>query len=49
MTTPLPLTEDDISAWTGDVSLSKGRAYCRDGSVINPRRQGDTLKAGLPR
>jgi hypothetical protein len=49
MTTPLPLTENTISVWTGDASLSKGCAYCRGGSIINPRRQGDTLKAGLPR
>jgi len=45
MTTLLSLTENDIRTWTGDASLSKGRAYFRDGSIINPRRQGDTLKA----
>jgi len=48
MTTPLPLTENDIRAWTGDASRSKGRAYFRAGSIINPRRQGDTRKAGPP-
>ncbi len=45
MTTPLTLTENDIRTWTGDASLSKGRAYFRAGSIINPRHQGDTLKA----
>ena len=48
MTTLPSLTEADIRIWTADASLSKGRAYCRDGSIINPRCQGDTLKAGPP-
>ncbi len=39
------LTEADIRNWVGEQSLAKGRPYFRDGSIINPRRQGDLLKA----
>ncbi len=45
MSTPPKLTEADIRNWAGEQSLAKGRPYFRDGLIINPRRQGDMLKA----
>ena len=45
MSTPPKLTEADIRNWTGEQSIAKGRPYFRDGSILNPRRQGDVIKA----
>jgi uncharacterized Zn finger protein len=45
MTSLYTATEADIRAWVGDQSFSRSRSYARDGSILNPRRQGDTLKA----
>lgn len=39
------LTEANVCTWAGDTSLARGRPYVRDGSILNPRRQGNTLKA----
>jgi hypothetical protein len=39
------LTETAIHNCTGEQSLAQGRPYFRDGSILNPRRQGDVLKA----
>lgn len=39
------LTEADIRTWAGETSLSRGRPYARDGSILNPRRQDNALKA----
>lgn len=44
--TDLPqLTESDIHSWTDPASFGRGQRYHRDGHIINPRRQGTTLKA----
>ncbi|MFN8489097.1 MAG: SWIM zinc finger family protein [Caldilineaceae bacterium] len=45
MPTPPKLTETAIRNWAGEASLAKGQPYFRNGSIINPRRQGDWLKA----
>ena len=39
------LTVANIQAWTGSASFSKGQAYFRQGAILEPRRQGMTLKA----
>ncbi len=39
------LTEADIRTWVGETSLARGRPYARNGSILTPRRQGNTLKA----
>jgi len=39
------LTKADIRNWAGESSLVKGSPYFRNGSIINPRRQGEGLKA----
>lgn len=39
------LTESDIRDRVGETSFERGRRYYRDGAILNPRRQGDTLKA----
>lgn len=39
------LTEADIRSWTDPGSFSRGLRYHQDGHIINPRRQGNTLKA----
>jgi len=44
--TDLPeLTESDIRRWTGEPSFERGRGYFRRGHILDPRRQGDVLKA----
>ena len=44
--TDLPqLTESDVRRWIGERSFGRGRGYFRGGYILNPRRQGDTLKA----
>jgi uncharacterized Zn finger protein len=44
--TDLPqLTESDIRRWIGERSLERGRRYFQHGHILNPHRQGDTLKA----
>lgn len=45
MTTLPKITEKTIRSRVGDRSLALGERYFRDGSVSNPRRQGQTLKA----
>lgn len=44
MTTLPKLTETDIRNWVGESSLAKGSPYFRNGSIINPHRQGEWLK-----
>ena len=39
------ITISDIQAWTGSASFGKGQAYFRQGAILEPRRQGWTLKA----
>lgn len=44
--TDLPqLTENDIRRWTDERSFGRGRGYFQSGRILNPRRQGNTLKA----
>jgi uncharacterized Zn finger protein len=44
--TDLPkLTESDVRRWAGEGSFERGRGYFRRGHVLDPRRQGNTLKA----
>jgi len=44
--TGLPeLIEADIHHWTGERSFGRGQGYFRGGHILNPRRQGDILKA----
>ena len=44
--TDLPqLTESDIRRWVGEASSGRGQRYFRQGHILDPRRQGDTLKA----
>ena len=45
MTTLSELTESDVRRWTDERSFGRGRGYSRGGYILNPRRQGDTLKA----
>lgn len=39
------LNESTIRGWVGDQSFNRSRAYVRDRSIFNTRRQGSTLKA----
>ena len=39
------LTESDIRHWTGEASFGRGQGYFHRGHILNPRRQGNTLKA----
>ena len=39
------LTESKIQQWIGHASFDRGKPYYRQGRIINPRRQEDTLKA----
>lgn len=39
------LTESDVRRWVGEASFGRGQRYFRQGHILNPRRQGDTLKA----
>jgi hypothetical protein len=39
------ITVTDIQGWTGSASFGKGQAYFRQGAILEPRRQGWTLKA----
>jgi len=39
------LSESAISAWTDSGSFGRGQRYYETGHIINPRRQGETLKA----
>jgi uncharacterized Zn finger protein len=44
--TDLPhLTESDIRRWVGEASFGRGQRYFRQGRVLDPRHQEDTLKA----
>jgi len=43
--TPLQLTEADIRHWAGPAVFSRGRAYFAHGNVLDPCRQGNTLRA----
>ena len=45
MTDPPQLTESDIRRWIGERSFERGLGYFRRGHILDPRRQGDTLKA----
>ncbi len=38
------LTEADVQRWCGEPSFSRGQGYYRQGHILNPRRQGETLK-----
>ena len=39
------LTESRIQQWIGDASFRRGVRYYRQGKILNPRRQVETLKA----
>jgi uncharacterized Zn finger protein len=39
------ISEVDIQNWVGPTSFKRGQAYFRQGSILNPRRQGRKLKA----
>ena len=39
------LTESDVRRWTGEASFERGERYFRTGHILDPRLQGDTLKA----
>jgi uncharacterized Zn finger protein len=39
------LSVTDIEAWVGSRSFSRGQSYFRQGAILEPRRQGMTLKA----
>ena len=39
------LTESDVRRWSGERSFERGRRYFQHGHILNPRLQGDTLKA----
>jgi len=44
--TDLPeLTESDVRRWTGEASFERGERYLSAGHILDPRLQGDTLKA----
>jgi uncharacterized Zn finger protein len=44
--TNLPkVTESGIRRWIGERSFERGLGYLRGGYILNPRRQGDRLKA----
>jgi uncharacterized Zn finger protein len=44
--TELPqLSESDIRDWVGEASFGRGRGYFELGHILNPRRQGNVLKA----
>jgi len=45
MTDPPHLTESDIRRWIDERSFERGQGYFRRGHILDPRRQGDTLKA----
>ena len=40
-----PLTEQAIRRWVGEASYGRGLGYYRGGHILQPRRQGSTLKA----
>lgn len=42
---PPKLSEQAIAGRIGEPSLEKGRSYSRSGAILDPRRQGATLKA----
>jgi len=39
------LTETIVLKWVGQQSFERGQRYFRDGHILDPRRQGETLKA----
>jgi len=39
------LTESDVRRWIGEASFERGQRYFQRGHILNPRRQGNTLKA----
>jgi uncharacterized Zn finger protein len=39
------LTESDVRRWIGEASFGRGEGYFRSGHILDPRLQGDTLKA----
>lgn len=45
LTHPHPLTESHIRRWIDERSFERGWRYFEFGHILNPRRQGDTLKA----
>ncbi|MBN1485498.1 MAG: SWIM zinc finger family protein [Chloroflexia bacterium] len=38
-------TETDIRRWCGEKSFARGQRYFKEARILNPRRQGTTLKA----
>ena len=46
MPNPFPtVSEGAISDWVGSRSFERGRGYFNSGAILEPRRQGNTLKA----
>jgi len=46
MRDPFPtVNEGAISDWVGSRSFERGRSYFKDGAILDPRLQGNTLKA----
>jgi len=45
MTDSHSLTESHIHRWIDERSFERGRRYFQHDHILNPRRQGDTLKA----
>ena len=44
--TDLPrLMESKIQRWTGETSFDRGQRYFQQGNILNPRRQGETIRA----
>lgn len=41
----IELSESDVRRWTDGVLFDRGQHYYRNGYILNPRRQGDLLKA----
>jgi uncharacterized Zn finger protein len=39
------LSESTIQDWIGEPSFARGERYFQQGNILNPRRQGQTLKA----
>ena len=46
MSNPFPaVNEEAMSAWVGLRNFQLGRSYFEDGAILEPRLQGNTLKA----
>jgi uncharacterized Zn finger protein len=41
----IELSENDVRRWTDEAFFNRGQNYYRNGYILNPRRQGDLLKA----